>query len=213
MNKLLFYLLVLCLVPFEALARPVSYPGGWTFMTKNDVDLNSVHLHYSPSAFYSVGYRGEYWNSEDYWSHSLAVNNLLKRWNNPASQANLYLKSGVGFAYSDKNDFDNEYDPLAYTGMSVDWEDRRYFIGHEFRFIYADEIDKSFHQTGRVGIAPYVGDYGDVHTWMMVEVGHHPGSDESLTVTPLLRFFKDVYLLEVGVSDRGKFMLNAIIRY
>ena len=215
MRILFLWLTLACVLPATLFARPVSYPGGWTVMTKNDADSNSLHLHYSPTSKYSVGYRSEYWDGGDYdyWLHSLAVNHLLKRWNMPAAQGNVYLKSGLGFAYSDDGEFDDEYEPLGYSGLAADWEDRRYFVSHEFRLIYADEIDESFHQTGRLGIAPYIGDYGDIHTWLMVEFSHHPGGTDSFSVTPLIRFFKDVYLLEVGVSDRGDAMVNAIIRF
>ncbi len=182
-------------------------------MTKNDGDMYSGHIHYSPTAWYSVGYRGEHWRADNYYLHALAMNNLLKRWNGPASQANLYLKSGVGFAYSDKGAFDDEYEPLLYTGLSADWEDRRYFVGHEFRLLYADEIEKSFEQHARLGFAPYIGEYGDLHTWVMLKLSHHPESEDSFTLTPLLRFFKGVHLLEVGVSESGDFMMNGIIRF
>ena len=105
--RILFLCVVLfCTAPAPLYARPVSYPGGWTFMQMNDVDRHSLHIHFSPTARYSIGYRGEYWDVDDYWLHSLAVNNLLRRWNNAESQANLYLKSGVGFAYSNEGQFE-----------------------------------------------------------------------------------------------------------
>ena len=213
MKKVFCCLVLLCAMPLTLYARPVSYPGGYTVMTKNSVDTNSMHLHYSPTARYSIGYRGEYWRGDQYYLHSLAANYLLHRNNMPESQANMYLKSGLGIAYSDYEDFDSEYQPLAYGGLATDWEDRRFFVSHEFRLLYADQIDKSFHQTGRIGLAPYVGEYGDLHTWIMLEVGHHPGSEDSYSITPLIRFFKDVYLLEVGVSVDGDVMVNGIIRY
>ena len=48
------------IIPSIADARPVSYPGGWTLMVMNDKDTNSSHIHYSPSAKYSVGWKHEY---------------------------------------------------------------------------------------------------------------------------------------------------------
>ena len=40
-------------------ARPVSYEDGWTAMMMSDEMSTSVHIHYSPTAFYSIGYRYE----------------------------------------------------------------------------------------------------------------------------------------------------------
>jgi len=68
-------------------------------------------------------------------------------------------------------------------------------------------------QKGRVGIAPYIGDYGDTHTWLMLEVEHNPKGKEEFIVTPLIRLFKDVYMLEAGVSSNEDILLNAVIRF
>ncbi len=201
------------IIPHNAGARPVSYPGGWTSMLMNNGDMHSFHLHYSPTARYSIGLRSAYHRNEDYWHNAFQLNNLLKRWNNPDSQANLYLKSGIGAAYSDAGKFDGEIDPAAFTGIATDWEDRRYFISYENRYIEAGDIYDGFHQKARAGIAPYIGDYGDLHTWLMLEVEHEPEDDNKFTVTPLVRFFKGVHLMETGISDQGDVLFNYVIRY
>jgi len=54
------------IIPNVADARPVSYPGGWTFMTMNDGDKNSAHIHYSPTAKTSLGYKFEYWRDKEF---------------------------------------------------------------------------------------------------------------------------------------------------
>ena len=103
--KLFFTCLILMSLSTAALSRPVSYPGGWTMMLTNDGHANSAHIHYSPTARMSVGVRSEYRREGDYYMNSVQMNNLLKRWNSKDSQANFYLKSGVGVAYSDAGDF------------------------------------------------------------------------------------------------------------
>ena len=194
-------------------ARPVSYPGGWTSMLMNNGDMNSLHIHYSPSAKYSVGVRSAYHRDDDYWHNTLQVNNLLKRWNNKDSQANIYLKSGVGVAYSDAEEFDGKTEPALFTGIASDWEDRRFFISYENRYIEAGDIDDHFMQSARVGVAPYIGDYGDLHTWLMLEFEHEPEANDNFTVTPLVRLFKGVHLMEAGISNHGGVLFNYVIRY
>ncbi len=198
---------------FPAFARPVSYPGGVTAMFMNNGDVNSVHIHYSPTAKYSIGYKGEYWREGEYTFQGVQLNNLLKRWNNPDSQANLYLKSGIGAAYSDHGDFEHETEPAAFTGIAADWEDRRFFVSYENRYTEAGDIDDFFMQSARVGVAPYIGEYGDLHTWLMLQVEHKPESRDEVTVTPLVRFFKDVHLVEAGMNNNGEVLFNWIIRY
>ena len=213
MKYLFLGLLGLCVSTLPAQARPVSYPSGWTAMVMNSGDANSVHVHYSPTAYTSVGVRSEYRREGDYLINAVQMNNLLKRWNKKDSQANLYLKSGIGIAYSDHGDFDGETDVAGYTGIAADWEDRRYFISYENRYIEAGDIDDGYMQSARVGITPYIGDYGDLHTWLMVQVDHAPESDEKVTVTPLVRLFKDVHLMEAGVSNQGDVLFNYVLRF
>ncbi len=197
----------------NAQARPVSYPGGLTAMTMNNGDVNSLHLHYSPTAKYSLGYKGEYWRGGNYTIQAVQMNNLVKRWNNPNSQANIYLKSGIGVAYSDEGAFDSESNLAAFTGVAADWEDRRLFVSYENRYTEAGDIDNFYMQSGRVGIAPYIGDYGDLHTWLMVQVDHVPEAKEQLTLTPMVRLFKGVHLIEGGMSNQGDLLFNYVIRY
>ncbi len=213
MRFILFALLGMGLFIPSVHARPVSYPGGWTTMIMNNGDRHSLHLHYSPTAKYSLGYKLEYWRDGDYTINTLQMNNLLKRWNMPDAQANLYLKSGVGVAYSDNGNFDGETDLAAFTGIAADWENRRFFTSYENRYTEAGDIDDFYMQSARVGVAPYIGDYGDLHTWLMLEVEHTPEAEDNFTVTPLVRLFKDVHLIEAGVSNHGDVLFNWIIRY
>ncbi len=214
MRFLLYALLGIGLmIPSIVQARPVSYPGGWTLMLMNDGFRNSAHVHYSPTVRTSLGYRFEYWRDKEFTLNAVQMNNLLKRWNNPDSQASLYLKSGVGVAYSYAGEFDGETSAAGFAGIAADWENRRYFVSYENRYTEAGKIDDFFQQSARVGWAPYKGDYDDLHTWLMLQVKHVPEADDDFTVTPLVRFFKYVHLIEAGVNNRGEVLFNYVFRY
>ena len=201
------------ITPSLAQARPVSYPDGWTLMLMNDGAKNSVHAHYSPTARTSLGYRFEYRRDQALTLNAVQVNHLLKRWNKPDSQANLYLKSGLGAAYGHAGEFDGKTDAAGFIGFAVDWEDRRYFVAYENRYTEAGELDGFFRQSAQVGWAPYQGDYGALHTWFMLRVDHLPGAQDNFAVTPLVRLFKGVHLLEAGASQRGEVLFNYIFRH
>lgn len=196
-----------------AYARPVSYPGGWTAITENDGDANSLFVHYSPTATTSFGYRLEYQRDQEFTLNAVQMNNLLKRWNAKESQANLYLKTALGVACSDRGPLDGHTQPAGLVGLSADWEDRRFFTSYQNRYTEAGDIGDFFMQSFRIGVAPYVGDYGDLHTWLMLEVKHTPEGEHTFAVTPLLRFFKDVHLVEAGISHHGEILLNYTFRY
>ncbi len=191
-------------------ARPVSYPDGWTLMQMNNGDFSSLHVHYSPTFQDSIGLYSERNWSEDWHFTGVQYNRLVKRWNEKNSQANLYFKTGVGQA----DPFgDGDVELAGFVGLGADWETRRWFTSYEGR-AYDLSFDKSVRHSARIGVAPYIGDYGDLHTWLMLQVENHPESETPTTLTPLVRFFYDVQLLEFGYTpETERFMANWIVRF
>lgn len=194
-------------------SRPISYPGGWTIMQKNDFNRHSFHLHFSPSPKYSIGYRAEYWRSKEWQLHSTQINYLIKRINTPKSQANFYFKSGVGLAYSDYKNIESKVEPNLFSGFSFDWEDRQYFMSYSNRMNYNSSIDKFFMQSARIGFSPIPKKYGDLHTWLMLQVDNMPRSRNNLMYTPLIRIFKGDYLTEAGINNNLEFTFNFVKRF
>ncbi|MDA9818074.1 hypothetical protein N9C35_03445 [Flavobacteriaceae bacterium] len=206
----LFLFLIFSFIFNNAFSRPISYSGGTTIMQNNGAIKNSIHAHYSPSYKYSVGYKGEYFRRDQISLNGLQLNNLLKRWNLPGSQGSLYLKSNIGNANkSGKNEL------YGFTGIAGDFETRKYFISYENRYYKSDgEIISQFQQIARVGAAPYVANYGNLHTWLMLQVTHNPKFEgDEVTVTPLFRLFKGAHLAEFGVSSNKRILFNFIARF
>lgn len=195
-------------IPAEG--RPVSYPGGWTVMQEANGDFASLHVHYSPTFQDSIGVYAENNWAVDTRFVGVQYNRLVRRWNAPQSQANLYFKAAGGLAEPFEG---GGAEPGGFVGIAADWETRRWFLGYEGRaFSYGD--DQFARQNARVGVAPYIGDYGDLHTWLMVQVEHRPESDTPLALTGLVRFFYGTQLLEVGYTPETEaVMFNTIIRF
>ncbi len=197
-------------------ARPVSYPGGWTALWFTDAIGDALWLHYSPTARYSVGFRAERNRDSDFVFYGGQYTRLLKRWNAPGSQANLYLNTGAGFAFdTEGDDFTPRGSALGsgFLGVQADWETRRWFASYDVRHLVIDGRPDQFVQKLRLGVAPYIAEVGDWHLWFMVEGAHRDENEDRFSVTPLLRLFKGPLLLEGGVSDRGEFLFNAIYRF
>ena len=193
-------------------ARPVSYPDGWTLMLQDNDVRTSLHLHYTPKIRYSIGYRYEDWKDKEYVSHYAQRNQLLKRWNRSHSQANLYLKTAIGVSSLSMDGSNSNIKPSIVLGLAGDWETRRYFTSFESRYIEPGVTTDFFRQSVRVGIAPYIGDYGDLHTWLMLQFDYRPEQDSTLRRTLLFRFFKEVQLLEVGITNSDELSLSYILR-
>lgn len=193
-------------------ARPISYPGGVSAMVMNDALVNSANVQYSPSATMSLGYTFEHWREDNYNLHALQMNNLIKRWNNPDSQGNLYLESGIGLTGNGAGKSDG-VNPAAFTGLETDWENRRLLVSYRNRYTTGSDINDFYMQSARVGVAPYIGEFGDLHTWIMLQVDHTPRADDPVTVTPLVRLFKGTNLVEAGISNQGKILFNWMTQF
>lgn len=177
-------------------------------MTMNDGMENSALLSYSPTARDAIGVRSDYLREDDAWMHALNYNRLLKRWNKADSQANIYMLSGAGVAMRGDDE-----GAVGWVGMEADWESRRYYVSYENRFIGSGLIEEAFMQRARVGVAPYIADYGDWHPWLMLQVDHRPSNDDEIVVTPLVRIFNEDVLGEAGLSSTGDIMFNITTQF
>jgi len=192
----------------DAQARPISYPEGWTLMGQSNWEKNRIHLHYSPTSSYSLGVVSEDFKNSNRKDFGFQLNNLLFRKNTSKSQTNVYSMIGLGLAKEDSYELNKT---LRFSG---DWETRRYFTSYNFSLRHADSIDDgSFHQEGRVGVAPYLAEFGSIHTWLMLQAQHHPEEAQEVRIAPIIRLFKDQFLFELGLDSEKDFIFNFIYRH
>ena len=194
-------IIILLIISFGLDARPISYSGGSTIMSFSDNIKDSLYYHYSPSYKYSVGIeniRDKYF--DDNYSY-VRFTYLLNRKNTENSQRNLYLQSGIsskGF---------NEF----FYGMHGDWETRRLFVGFGLK-----ETKKKIHdyseQYYQIGVAPYLGDYGDLHTWIMIKAKENSLQNKWSTY-PVLKFFKGNVLVEFGYGEKTEWDVHLMYRF
>ena len=180
-------------------ARPISYSGGHTIMHFNDSMKESLYYHYSPSYKYSFGIENlndkVFPKSDSY----LRFTYLLNRKNKKASQRNLYFQSA--FSPNNSNNF---------YGIHGDWETRRLFVGFGYKKIEnIIDYDDKFIQ---LGIAPYLGKYGDFHTWLMVKTKKN-SLNKKQTTYPVVKFFKGNALLELGYDKKTDWDIHLMYRF
>lgn len=197
--SLLLVLLLALVLTVEANARPVSYVGGWTIIETSNRQSTAALVHYTATPKLSVGGRAEWDRNADFMMTAVQPTWLAKRWFGQDFQANVYLTGGLGLA-TGINSNPMGSDIAYFAGIMADWETRRHFLSYEARYLDAGHFGDNFMQAARIGWAPYEGDTGDLHTWLMVEVDHRPDARESVGVTPLIRFFKNTLLFEVGYN-------------
>ena len=180
-------------------ARPISYSGGHTLMHFNDNMKESIYYHYSPTYRYSFGIESLNDKVFDISSTYLRFTYLLNRKNTKNSQRNLYFQSGL--ANKDNNNF---------FGIHGDWETRRYFIGFDYKEVknIIDYSDKHI----QLGVAPYLGEYGDLHTWLMVKTKKNSLNNKQITY-PVVKFFKGNVLLELGYDKKTDWDIHLMYRF
>jgi hypothetical protein len=195
-----------------AQAHPVAFEGATAVQFFSDVRMREVQLYHSITSRHSLGTRYIRLGSGEE-KRDLALggaNWLLHRWNRDSSQANVYLGGALGNTWNTTRS--------GMTGLfeiDTDWESRQYYVAAQFRGI--EPIGKSrgersiYSGYARVGFAPYVAEYGDIHTWVILEVDRMTRSGMSTQVTPLLRFFHRNVLFEIGRSFDDNWKFNFMI--
>lgn len=194
----------------QAEAKPISYVNGFMVMQENDETGHTLSLDYTIDPKLAVGLyaKKEGNQKKDFETVGPQVNYLVKRWNMPDGQANIFSMTGVGVS---RYHGDNEFS--AWQSILADYETRRVFTSYELRGMYAGDLEKSVWQRARVGVAPYLANYDDLNTWFMVQVDHHPAKDNTLVVTPLVRFFYKTTLVEAGYSSNNHVMFNWVLQF
>ena len=193
--------LILTAISFGLEARPISYSGGSTIMAFSENMKNSIYYHYSPSYKYSIGIevlKDKYFN-DDYSYARFTY--LINRKNTEKSQRNLYFQSGI----SSKGL--SEY----FYGVHGDWETRRLFIGFGLKET-KKQVQEFFEQDYQIGVAPYLGDYGDLHTWVMLKSKKN-SLTEKWSTYPVLKLFKGNSLIEIGYNNITNWDVHLMYRF
>ena len=182
-----------------AQARPVSYTGGWTLIEVANRAATAGLAHYSLTHNVSVGLRHEWQRKDDVKLTAIQPTLLVKRWFGREYQGNLYFTGGLGTA-KDESPNNRGSDTASFVGVMADWETRTLFVSYEARFLEQGALGNHSMHAARFGWAPYAGDTGELHTWLMLEVDRRGHFEDKTSVTPLLRFFKGPALLELGYN-------------
>ena len=196
-----FIVTIICLVPLGLDARPISYSGGSTLMVFTDNMKDSVYYHYSPSYKYSIGIENINDKVFDNNYSYARFTYLLDRKNTEYSQRNLYFQSGISLKGLNNH----------FYGIHGDWETRRWFAGFGLKQV-TNKIKNYKEQYYQLGIAPYLGDYGDFHTWIMIKTKQN-SLDNKWSTYPVLKFFKGNVLLEFGYNTDTEWDAHLMYRF
>ena len=210
MKTIYLFTTFLLLALAETQAKPLSYVGGTMVMQENDETGHTLTIDYTFDPHFALGVYSKYEinQRDDFWMVGPTLNTLIKRWNLPDGQGNIFNMTGAGMARQGSRN-----EPAAWTTMMVDYETRRLFASYEVRFMYARDIESSVWQRAYLGVAPYLANYDQLNTWMLIRLDHHPAKHDHFVVTPVLRFFYKTFWLEVGYSSNQHVMVNWTVQF
>lgn len=125
---------------------------------------------------------------------------LLRRWNLPEAQANVWFIGGLGTLTGP--DFAGAK-TMATPGLQVDYETTRIYTSATARLYRAEGINHDFF-SARAGFSFYEVDYDQTQPWLIVEVRRMNGLSDATEVTPMLRLIHKRYFVELGVNNAAQ---------
>src|SRR2546430_11157955 len=91
--------IVFCSITARIQAKPLSYVGGTMVMQENDETGHTLAIDYTFDPHFALGLYSKYEiNQNEFWMAGPQLNTLLKRWNLPEGQGNIFAMTGAGEA-------------------------------------------------------------------------------------------------------------------
>lgn len=204
------YFILLFLWPWATVAKPISFQDGSTLMYEYGAGtMQEVQGFYAPRYWLSAG--AGYLRIEaddDAFSRDITyarLNYLVKRWNLPAAQGNVFVYGGVGGARG------SDFEGTAFVeniGVQADYETRRLYGSLKADYLHSTSFAHRI-DTLQLGVAPYEHDYDEVATWFVLQARDYTGGIyDGIETAALLRLFQAYrwgsVWFEGGVTNDGK---------
>lgn len=219
----------LATVPLAVSAKPIAFSEAVTVMHEREFNTRGTEVYYAPAYWWSLGIADMQMNSDDkkrYMDTSFAqVNFLVKRWNMPNAQANLFASAGYGWADSTKEGVMGVAHPGHVEAQTTRYSEsaRRYVLqgDYETRQFYSS-LKVDVHQTplffertdtAQLGFSPVAHDYEDLAVWFVGQVKKYRGMNDKTEAGAFVRLFKKNIWVEVGMTERRKSQMMLMINY
>jgi len=206
-------LLALCLITalqllsFQAAAGPMGFKD--SFMAMGDFNNNwrETFINYAITPRDAFGISATYMRSDDKDKtrtlEELTYTRLLKRWNMPEAQANLWFIGGIGALQGENEQIgkDDDFDKIMVTpGVQFDYETTRVYLAATYRFYRANDINHDYSSV-RAGFSFYETEYDKTQPWFILEARNMNGLSDKIEVTPMLRLINKSFFVEAGVNN------------
>ena len=177
-------------------AHPVIFKGGKVIWLIDSPNITDIRFGKTFTRNWYSGIRiFDYKHSNQ--SFITSNNNfLIKRWNSPDYQANIYALSSIGF--------NTESEKSIYNfGLNSDWENRRFLAMHILEY---SSYDDSIMQNVRLAFTPKITEYEDISVWLIGQYSNHSIDNKNHEdIIPVVRLLNKNYLIEFGGNGKENF--------
>jgi len=196
-HTLVFLTTMLCAMQVQAAAL-MGFADSFMVMGEASEDYQEVMANYSPVVGHAYGIELMRMRDKDGMTSTisaLSYTGLIKRWNMPGAQANLWFTGGIGESHGD------DQSGFAYTpSVQFDWETKRLYFLAKARMVRAPGMNFD-NATLQAGFSFYEAGFDETQPWFVLETRTMNNMDPAFQVTPMLRFINKNYFLEVGVTN------------
>lgn len=192
------------------MAHPVSFSDSIGIMGAHSENQTHLQVNYSWKYWFATGVHNIQRVSDEKNISLLSANFLAKRWNTDRFQANLYGLLGAG-----QSEWGAYSESVYFTGAQFDIEDRKHYFLTKYKQVYNDDNTHYSNANIRLGFAPYVGSFNDLHIWYILDysVEKYLGGEEKYALAPTLRFYYENVLWELSAPINGGLGFKYIIHY
>ena len=196
------------LTSLSALCGPMGFKDSWMAMGDISPNWQEVFVNYALTARDAAGATALSMRSDNGTKTrqvtEATYTRLVKRWNMPEAQANIWFLGGIGNITG--NDFSGSK-TLVSPGVQVDYETTRVYVSAIARLYRAEGINHDF-ASARAGFSFYEADYDQTQPWFILEVRRMRGLTDKTEVTPMLRLIHNRYFVEFGVNNSSQARMN-----
>jgi hypothetical protein len=138
---------------------------------------------------------------------ALAYTRLLRRWNLPDAQANLWF---VGLAGRLRDEEGSR--SLLSPAVLADYETTRVYVSGGLKTMRAGRT-RQHTAYARTGVSFYEVDYDEVQPWLVAEVKRQRDGAAKTEAAAWLRLIHKRYFVEIGADDEGRARFNFMFNH
>ena len=206
-------LIISLLVSLTAHAAPMGFKDSWMTMGDFSKTYRELTANYALTPRDALGVTSTYMktnnHSQSQINNELTYTRLVKRWNMPEAQANIWFIGGVGETTG--NYFSGTKATIA-PGIQADYETTRLYASANARIYIADGITNNI-VSARTGFSFYEANYDETQPWLIVEARRMSMVSDAYEVTPMLRLIHNRFFVEAGANFHGQPRLSFMYIY